>query len=66
MSVLLNHHFGSFDHSGDGIAFFEFEFVGAAPRDGALDEIISNPNDHMGHDIAELDFFNFSAKFVSG
>jgi hypothetical protein len=65
-SVLLNHDLGSFDHSGYGVALFELEFVGAAAGDGAFDEIVSDPNHHMGHDIAELNFFDFSMQFVSG
>jgi hypothetical protein len=65
-SVLLNHHLGGFDHSRDRVALLELEFVGAAACDGTLNEIVSDPHDHVGHDIAELDFFDFSTQFVSG
>jgi hypothetical protein len=65
-SILLDHHFSSFDDSGYGVAFFELEFVGAAAGDGALNEVLANPNDYMGHDIAQLNFFDFSTQFVSG
>ena len=62
----MDHHLGSFDDGGNGIALFQLEFVGAAPGYRTLDEIVSNPNDHMGHDIAELNFFDFAAQFVPG
>jgi hypothetical protein len=65
-SVFLNHHFGSFDDSGDGVAFLEFEFVGATAGDGTLDKIVSYTNDYVGHDIAQLNFLDFSTQFISG
>ena len=65
-SVLLNHHLGSFDHSGDGVTLLELEFVCAAAGDGTLNELVPDPNDHMGHDIAQLNFFDFPSEFVSG
>jgi len=65
-SVFLNHHFGSFDDSGDGVPLFEFEFVGATAGDGTLDKILSDTNDDVGHDIAQLNFLDFSTQFVSG
>jgi hypothetical protein len=65
-SVILNHYLSRFDHCGDGVALFEFEFVGAAASDGALDEVVADPNDYMGHNIAQLNFFDFSTQFVSG
>jgi hypothetical protein len=64
-SVLLNHHLGSFDYSSNSIALFEFEFVSTATGDGALDQIISDANDDMGHDVAELNFFDLTAQFVA-
>jgi len=65
-SVFLNHDLGRFNHRADGVTLFQLEFVGAATSDGALDEIVPDPNDHMGHDIAQLNFFDFSTQFVSG
>jgi hypothetical protein len=65
-SVLLNHHLGSFDHGGDGVALLKLEFVGTAACDGALNEIVPDPNHHMRHDIAQLNFFDFPTQFVSG
>jgi hypothetical protein len=65
-SILLNHYLGSFDDRGNGVALFEFEFVCAAAGDGTLHEIVTDPYHHMGHDIAQLNFFDFAAQFVSG
>ena len=65
-SVFLNHDLSRFDHRADGITLLELEFVGAAPGDGTLDEVVADPNDNMGHNIAELNFFDFSTQFVSG
>jgi len=65
-SVLLNHYFGGFDHSCDGVALLELEFVGTTAGDGTLDEIVPDPNDDMGHDIAQLNFFDFPTQLVSG
>jgi hypothetical protein len=65
-SVFLNHHFGSFDDGADRVAFLEFEFVGAPAGDGALDKIVAHTNDDVGHDIAQLNFLDFSTQFVSG
>jgi hypothetical protein len=62
----LNHHLSGFDDDGDGVTFVELEFVSAAARDDALNEILPDPNDNIGHDIAELNLFNCSAQFVSG
>lgn len=61
-SILLDHYFGGLDNCGDGIALSELEFVGATPGDGTLKEIVTDPHDHMGHDIAQLNFFDFAAQ----
>jgi hypothetical protein len=65
-SVLLDHDLGRFDHGGDGIAVLELELVGATASDGALNEVVPDPNHDMGHDVAQLNFFDFSTQFVSG
>jgi hypothetical protein len=64
-SVFLNHHFASFNNRGDRVAFFQFEFVSAAAGNGALNEVIADPDDHMRHDVAKLNFFDGSTQFVS-
>ena len=65
-SVLLNHHLCGFNDSGDGVTFLEFEFVSTTARNDALNEIVSDSNRHVGHDIAQLNFFDCSTQFVSG
>jgi hypothetical protein len=45
---------------------FEIQFVGAPASDGALNEIVPDPDDDVGHDIAELNFLDFPTPFVSG
>jgi hypothetical protein len=65
-SIFLNHDFGGLDYSGDGIALFELEFVGAAAGDRTLNQIVSDSHDHVSHNIAQFNFFNFSTQFVSG
>jgi hypothetical protein len=63
--ILLNHHLGSFNDSGNGVTFLKLKFVSAAPRNDALNEIVPDPNNNMGHDIAKLNLFYFPAQFVS-
>lgn len=65
-SIFLNHHLGSFHHRSNGVALFEFEFIGAAARDRALDQIVSDSNRDEGHHVAQLNLFDYSAQFVSG
>jgi hypothetical protein len=64
--ILLNHYLCGFDNNCDGVTLLELEFVGAAAGDGTLDKIVSDANDYVGHDIAELNFFDLTAQFVSG
>jgi len=65
-SIFLNHYLGSFHHGSDGVAFFELELIGAASRDRALDQIVSDSNRDEGHHVAQLNLFDYSAQFVSG
>jgi hypothetical protein len=64
--VLLNHYLGGFHNDKHGVAFVEFQLVGAAPCNGALNEIVTHPDDHMGNDITQLDLFDSSAQLVPG
>jgi hypothetical protein len=63
-SVFLDDNFGGFNNSDDVVAFLE-QLIGAAPRDGAFNQILGHPDDYMGHDVAQLDFLDGSAQFVS-
>ena len=65
-SIFLNHDFGSFDDSGDGVALFQLKFVGAATCDCTLDQIFADANNHMSHHIAQLNFFDFSTQLIPG
>jgi hypothetical protein len=65
-SILLNHYFCGFNNSKHRVAFLELQVVGTAPCNGALNEIVSHPDDHMGHDITQLDLFDSSTQLVSG
>jgi hypothetical protein len=64
-SVLLNHDFGGLDYSADRVALLELQFVGAAAGDCTFDQIVAYPHHHVGHDIAQQNFFDFSAQFIS-
>ena len=64
-SVFLDHNFGGFNDSDDVVALLELQLVGAAPCDGAFNQILAHPDDYMGHDVAQLDFFDGSAQLVS-
>ena len=65
-SVFEKHDFGGFDDGGNLVAFFQFHFVGGAFGDYALDEVFAGANDHVGHDAAKLDFYNFAFNAISG
>lgn len=65
-SVLLNHHLGGLDDGDDGVALSELELIGATAGDGALNQVVAHSNHHMGHDVPQLNFFDYSAQFVSG
>ena len=65
-SILLDHDFSGLNDRGDGIALLELQLVGAPSRNGTFDEIFAYPYDHVGHDIAQLNFLDFATQFVSG
>ena len=65
-SILLDHDFSGLNDRGDRIALLELQLVGAPPRDGTFNEIVAHTDDHVGHDIAQLNFLDFAPQFVSG
>ena len=65
-SILLNHDFSGLNHRRDGIALFELKLVGAPSGDGTFNEIVAYTDDHVCHDIAQLNFLDFATQFVSG
>jgi len=58
--VLLDHNFGGLYDRSDRIALLELELVGAPSGDGAFNEVVAHTHDHVGHDIAQLNLFDFS------
>jgi hypothetical protein len=63
--LLLDHDFCGLNYGGNGIAYLEVHFLRASPGDYALDEIISNLDDHVGHHSAELKLRNLALKPVA-
>jgi len=64
-SLLLDHNLGGLDYGRDGVADLEIHFHGAAPGDHALDEIVSDLDDHMGHYSAKLQLCDFALKTIA-
>jgi len=58
--ILLDHNFGGLYDRSDRIALLELKLVGAPSRDGAFNDIVAHTDDHVGHDIAQLNLFDFS------
>jgi len=63
--IFLEHDFGGFDDDRDGVADFEPHFVGAAAGDDAVDFVVSDFDDGVGHDRIEFEIDNFSTKLVA-
>jgi hypothetical protein len=40
-------------------------FNSSAPRDDAFNEVVPHVDDHMSHDVAQLDLFDRSTELVS-
>jgi hypothetical protein len=62
---LLDQDLGGLDDRADGVADFQFHFLGAGASNDALDEVVANANGDMGHDVAELDFGDFADEAVA-
>jgi len=65
-SVLLNHHLSCLDYGNDRVALLKLKLFGASAGNGAFDEVVADADDDVGHDVAELNLFDFSTQFVSG
>ena len=63
--ILFEHHFGGFDDDLDLVAFFQPELFGAAAGDHAFDLIFPDPDDDVGHDVAEGDFDHFTFELIA-
>jgi hypothetical protein len=64
--IVLNHYLCGSNSTKHRVALLELQLFGTAPCDSALDEIVTHPDDYMGHDIAQLDYFDSSTQLVSG
>lgn len=62
----LNHDFGGFDDGADGVADFQFQFLGAGAGDDAFDEIVADLDGDVGQYVTELDFRDFADEAVAG
>ena len=63
--VLFEHHLRRFDDNGDLVSLLETQLLGAAPRNHTFDLALSDPHDHMSHNVAESHLNYFSFKLVS-
>ena len=64
-SLLLDHNLGGLNHGRDGVADLEIHFHGAPPGDHALDKIVPDLDDHMGHHSAKLQFCDLALKTIA-
>lgn len=63
--VLLKHHSGRLDHDRDLVSLLQTKLFRAAARDHALDLVLPDSDDDMGHDVPKLHFYDFSLELVS-
>ena len=56
--LLFDHDFRGLDDSRNGVAYFEIHLHGTSFGNDALNEIVSDLNDHMGHHSTELELRN--------
>jgi len=64
--ILFQHYFGGFDYGRNLVSHFQFHLIRAAFGYHAFNQILTNAHDNMGHNTAELKFYDFSCKTVSG
>jgi len=63
--ALLEHHFGRFDDHRNLVSLLETKLFGATASNYALDLVLTNFDDDMGHDVPERHFHNFPFELVS-
>jgi|SRR5580700_10386013 hypothetical protein len=61
----LQHYFCGFDHRGNCVADLELQFFGATAGDDALDLIVADFHDDVGHDVPELKLHDFADQTVA-
>jgi hypothetical protein len=62
---LLEHHFGGLDHGSHGVAHFQVHFLGALPRDDAVNLVVAHLQDYVRHYVAHLDFRDLANQPIS-
>src|SRR5581483_310000 len=65
LGSLLDHDFGRLDDYFDRVAFLKTEFFGTSAGDDAFDQVVSNLDDHMRHDGAELHAIDDAGKLIA-
>ena len=64
-SVFLKHHLRRLNHDSHSVAFLETKLLRALSRNHTFDRNLSDTNDDMRHDIAELNRRHFSGELIS-
>ena len=64
-SILLKHNFGGLDQYLDRVADLELKRIYTAAGDDAFNQILSNSDGDVGHDLTEKDLFNIACELVS-
>jgi hypothetical protein len=62
---LFEHNFSGFDDRGNGVTDLQLHFLGASFGYDAFDQMLANLQDHVGHNPAELEFYNLSFQTIA-
>jgi hypothetical protein len=63
--ILLEHYFRGFNHSGDGIADLQLHFFGAASSYYAVDDVVADSDQDMGHHVPELELLDLANQMIT-
>src|SRR5262249_58665258 len=64
-STLLNHDLGRFHDNLHGVTLFQTEFFGTGTRDHAFDQVLTDLDYDMRHDLADLDRLDRTGELIS-
>jgi len=62
---LFQNHFCRLDNGADRVANFQFHFLSAAARDHTFDNHFTRADDHVRHDVADMNFLDFADDAVT-
>jgi len=62
---LRDHNFGGFDHNPNRVALLQLQLFGATARDHAFHKVVTDLNDHLRHNAADLHLFHNARKLIS-